>query len=316
MADEAPLIGIIMGSRSDWETMRHAAETLDALGVAYETKVVSAHRTPERLYDYAKSAAGRGLKVIIAGAGGAAHLPGMAASMTRLPVLGVPVETKALAGLDSLLSIVQMPAGVPVGHAGDRQGGRDQCRPARRRDPRHRRRGAGRRGSRPGGRARPTASPNRPNDRPARLHHRHRRRRPTRADAGAGGGAARLSLPRLRARRRTAPRRRGRRRASPGARSTTRRRWRASPPRSTSSPTSSRISPAAPLAALAARVPLYPPRRGAGNRAGPARREGLRPAPSAAAPAPFARGRRPGRARRRAGRDRRARDPQDPALRL
>ena len=108
-------VGIIMGSRSDWETMHHAAETLDALQVAYETKIVSAHRTPDRLYDYAKGAAGRGLKAIIAGAGGAAHLPGMAASMTRLPVLGVPVETKALQGMDSLLSIVQMPAGIPVG---------------------------------------------------------------------------------------------------------------------------------------------------------------------------------------------------------
>jgi 5-(carboxyamino)imidazole ribonucleotide mutase len=115
MPGEAPLIGIIMGSRSDWETMRHAAGTLDALGIAYETKVVSAHRTPDRLYEYAKAAAGRGLKVIVAGAGGAAHLPGMAASMTNLPVLGVPVESQALAGLDSLLSIVQMPAGVPVG---------------------------------------------------------------------------------------------------------------------------------------------------------------------------------------------------------
>jgi 5-(carboxyamino)imidazole ribonucleotide mutase len=108
-------VGIIMGSRSDWETMRHAAETLDALGVAHEAKVVSAHRTPQRLYDYAAGAAGRGLKIIIAGAGGAAHLPGMAASMTALPVLGVPVESKALSGLDSLLSIVQMPGGVPVG---------------------------------------------------------------------------------------------------------------------------------------------------------------------------------------------------------
>jgi 5-(carboxyamino)imidazole ribonucleotide mutase len=108
-------VGIIMGSQSDWETMRHAAETLDALGVAYETKVVSAHRTPDRLYAYARSAAERGLKVIVAGAGGAAHLPGMTASMTRLPVLGVPVESKALKGMDSLLSIVQMPAGVPVG---------------------------------------------------------------------------------------------------------------------------------------------------------------------------------------------------------
>ncbi len=104
-----------MGSTSDWETMRHAAETLDALGIPCETKVVSAHRTPDRLFDYAKSAKGRGLKLIIAGAGGAAHLPGMAASMTELPVLGVPVESKALKGIDSLLSIVQMPAGVPVG---------------------------------------------------------------------------------------------------------------------------------------------------------------------------------------------------------
>lgn len=110
-----PLVGIIMGSRSDWETMRHAAETLDALGVAHETTVVSAHRTPQRLYDYATAAAGRGLRAIIAGAGGAAHLPGMAAAMTRLPVLGVPVESKALKGMDSLLSIVQMPAGIPVG---------------------------------------------------------------------------------------------------------------------------------------------------------------------------------------------------------
>ena len=110
-----PLVGIIMGSSSDWETMRHAAETLDKLGVAHETKVVSAHRTPKRLYDYAWSAKERGLKIIIAGAGGAAHLPGMAASMTSLPVLGVPVESQALKGMDSLLSIVQMPAGVPVG---------------------------------------------------------------------------------------------------------------------------------------------------------------------------------------------------------
>ena len=110
-----PLVGLIMGSRSDWETMRHAAETLDKLGVAHETKVVSAHRTPKRLYDYASSAKERGLKIIIAGAGGAAHLPGMAASMTSLPVLGVPVESQALKGMDSLLSIVQMPAGVPVG---------------------------------------------------------------------------------------------------------------------------------------------------------------------------------------------------------
>ena len=108
-------VGIIMGSRSDWETMRHASETLDTLGVAHEVEVVSAHRTPDKLFDYAASAAERGLKVIIAGAGGAAHLPGMAASKTRLPVLGVPVQSKALNGMDSLLSIVQMPAGIPVG---------------------------------------------------------------------------------------------------------------------------------------------------------------------------------------------------------
>lgn len=115
MAEAMPLIGIIMGSRSDWETMREASATLAALQIPHECKVVSAHRTPERLYDYAKSAVGRGLKCIIAGAGGAAHLPGMAASMTRLPVLGVPVQSKALDGMDSLLSIVQMPAGIPVG---------------------------------------------------------------------------------------------------------------------------------------------------------------------------------------------------------
>ncbi len=108
-------VGIIMGSTSDWETMRHAAETLEALGIAHETQVVSAHRTPQRLYDYAAGAAERGLQVIIAGAGGAAHLPGMTASMTHLPVLGVPVESKALKGMDSLLSIVQMPGGIPVG---------------------------------------------------------------------------------------------------------------------------------------------------------------------------------------------------------
>ena len=110
-----PLVGIIMGSTSDWETMRHAAEMLADLDVPHETRVVSAHRTPDRLVDYATTAADRGLKVVIAGAGGAAHLPGMTAAMTHLPVLGVPVESKALKGQDSLLSIVQMPAGVPVG---------------------------------------------------------------------------------------------------------------------------------------------------------------------------------------------------------
>jgi 5-(carboxyamino)imidazole ribonucleotide mutase len=110
-----PLVGVIMGSRSDWETMRHAVETLDALGVPNETRVVSAHRTPDLLFEYASTAISRGLRVIIAGAGGAAHLPGMVSAKTTLPVLGVPVESKTLKGIDSLLSIVQMPAGVPVG---------------------------------------------------------------------------------------------------------------------------------------------------------------------------------------------------------
>ena len=109
-----PLVGIIMGSSSDWETMRNAAETLDRLAIPYETRVVSAHRTPDLLFEYAAGAQGRGIEVIIAGAGGAAHLPGMTASKTTLPVLGVPVQSKALNGMDSLLSIVQMPAGVPV----------------------------------------------------------------------------------------------------------------------------------------------------------------------------------------------------------
>lgn len=116
MTDEAtPKIGIIMGSQSDWATMRLAAEILEQLDIAHEVKIVSAHRTPDRLYDYAKAAASRKLKVIIAGAGGAAHLPGMAAAMTRVPVLGVPIQSRTLNGVDSLLSIAQMPAGIPVG---------------------------------------------------------------------------------------------------------------------------------------------------------------------------------------------------------
>jgi 5-(carboxyamino)imidazole ribonucleotide mutase len=114
MNDRPALVGLIMGSKSDWETMQHAAETLEALGVPHETRIVSAHRTPDRLVAYAKSARERGLKAIIAGAGGAAHLPGMTAAMTPLPVIGVPVESQALKGMDSLLSIVQMPAGIPV----------------------------------------------------------------------------------------------------------------------------------------------------------------------------------------------------------
>jgi 5-(carboxyamino)imidazole ribonucleotide mutase len=110
----APLVGIVMGSRSDWETMQHAAARLDALGIAHEVRVVSAHRTPDALFDYAATAQSRGLRAIIAGAGGAAHLPGMLAAKTTVPVLGVPVQSKALNGMDSLLSIVQMPAGIPV----------------------------------------------------------------------------------------------------------------------------------------------------------------------------------------------------------
>ena len=113
--NDVTVVGIIMGSTSDWDTMAHAADVLTKLGIPHETKVVSAHRTPQRLVEYATGAVARGLKVVIAGAGGAAHLPGMVASMTRLPVLGVPVESKALKGMDSLLSIVQMPGGVPVG---------------------------------------------------------------------------------------------------------------------------------------------------------------------------------------------------------
>lgn len=115
MAEASPKIGIIMGSQSDWPVMQLGSEILDTLGVPHEVKIVSAHRTPERLYEYAKSAGGKGLKAIIAGAGGAAHLPGMIASMTRIPVLGVPIQSKALNGIDSLLSIAQMPAGIPVG---------------------------------------------------------------------------------------------------------------------------------------------------------------------------------------------------------
>ncbi|MFV0475843.1 MAG: 5-(carboxyamino)imidazole ribonucleotide mutase [Pikeienuella sp.] len=111
----APLVGIVMGSQSDWPTMRHAAEILSTLGVAHEMKIVSAHRTPDRMFAYAEAAAARGLRVIIAGAGGAAHLPGMLAAKTRVPVLGVPVQSRALSGQDSLLSIVQMPKGIPVG---------------------------------------------------------------------------------------------------------------------------------------------------------------------------------------------------------
>ena len=115
MSEETSTVGVIMGSQSDWATMRHAVEILEKLGVSYEQKIVSAHRTPDRLYEYARAAESRGLKVIIAGAGGSAHLPGMVASLTTLPVFGVPIESQSLKGLDSLMSIVQMPGGIPVG---------------------------------------------------------------------------------------------------------------------------------------------------------------------------------------------------------
>jgi len=114
MSEAGPAVGIVMGSQSDWQTMQHAAQTLDRLGINHEARIVSAHRTPDRLFDYARKARERGLRIIIAGAGGAAHLPGMVAALTSLPVLGVPIESRALKGVDSLLSIVQMPAGIPV----------------------------------------------------------------------------------------------------------------------------------------------------------------------------------------------------------
>jgi len=183
MAD--PIVGIIMGSSSDWETMRHAAETLDALGVAHEVRIISAHRTPQRLYDYASNAKARGLKAIIAGAGGAAHLPGMAASMTALPVLGVPIESKTLGGMDSLLSIVQMPAGVPVGTlAIGKAGAINSALLAAAMLP-------------IGARRRPTRLPSSLSEAAAGFHHRHCRRRPAWPDDGNGSGAAGLSLPHL-----------------------------------------------------------------------------------------------------------------------
>ena len=206
-----PLVGIIMGSKSDWETMRHAAERSTQLGVPHETRIVSAHRTPKRLYEYAHSAKGRGLKLVIAGAGGAAHLPGMTASMTALPVLGVPIESQALKGMDSLLSIVQMPAGVPVGTLAIGKAGRYQRGLARRGDAGEQRRGARRSGSKHGARRKPDRWPKRPNDDRAGLDHRHHRRRPARPHAGDGGGPARLHMPYLRPARAAAG---GRRRGS------------------------------------------------------------------------------------------------------
>ena len=230
-----------MGSQSDWETMRHAADILDALDLRYEKRIVSAHRTPDRLYDYASNAATRGLKVIIAGAGGAAHLPGMTASMTRLPVLGVPVESKALSGMDSLLSIVQMPAGIPVGtlaigKAGAANAGLLAAAILATSDPRARR--AARR-----------LAPA-----PDRRHRRNARMMPRPAPPSASSAAANWAgcwrwrrrssatnaISTRPTRRRPPPRSRP---ISRAARLTTRPRSRASATASTSPPTSSRISP-------------------------------------------------------------------------
>ena len=199
-----PLVGIIMGSTSDWDTLRGAADTLDALAVPYEVKVVSAHRTPDLLFEYASTARARGLEVIIAGAGGAAHLPGMTASKTTLPVLGVPVQSKALNGLDSLLSIVQMPAGIPVATFAIGAGGRGQRGARRRRDPgqqtprdRHRARALPRAADCQG-----SQEPRSPRDRRAAHDHRHRGRRPARPHARIGRLSARPRLPVPRSRRR------------------------------------------------------------------------------------------------------------------
>ena len=193
-------IAIIMGSQSDWETMRHAAETLAALGIDCEKRIVSAHRTPDRLFAFAKGAKAAGFKVIIAGAGGAAHLPGMAAALTELPVFGVPVESKALSGVDSLYSIVQMPAGVPVGTLAIGKAGAINAALLAASVLALNDRGAGRRGSPPGASSRPTRSRSARRDRrdgfrqgeaEAGRHHRNSRRRTIGPDAGDGGGAPR-----------------------------------------------------------------------------------------------------------------------------
>ena len=203
-----------MGSQSDWETMRHAAETLTALGVDCEKRIVSAHRTPDRLFAFAKGAKAAGFKVIIAGAGGAAHLPGMAAALTELPVFGVPVESKALSGIDSLLLDRADAGRRSRRHAGDRQGRRHQRRAARGQRARAERRGAGRRGSPPGASSRPTRSRSARRDRRDRFrqgeaeagrHHRNSRRRTIGPDAGDGGGAPRPADARCFRRTRTRP---------------------------------------------------------------------------------------------------------------
>jgi 5-(carboxyamino)imidazole ribonucleotide mutase len=194
-------VAIIMGSQSDWETMRHAAETLAALAIACEKRIVSAHRTPDRLFAFAKGAKAAGFKIIIAGAGGAAHLPGMTASLTELPVFGVPIESKALSGVDSLYSIVQMPAGVPVGTLAIGKPGAINAAllaasvlglndPALVLPPGERRRPTRSASARRALRDRPASG-----EAQARRHHRNSRRRTIGPDAGDGGGAARAALP-------------------------------------------------------------------------------------------------------------------------
>ena len=204
----AKSVAIIMGSQSDWQTMKHAAETLDALGVSYDARIVSAHRTPERLYAFAKGAKAAGFKVIIAGAGGAAHLPGMTAALTSLPVFGVPIESKALSGPGFALFHRADAAGRSGRHVGDRTSRRRQCRAARGERFGAERSGAGRPArslaAAPDRRRRGRAQGSQARERcracaRARGHDRHPRRRPARAHAGAGGGAARLQVPYLRA---------------------------------------------------------------------------------------------------------------------
>ena len=191
-----PLVGIIMGSKSDWDTLQSAADTLQRLGVAFETRVVSAHRTPDLLFEYASTARARGLEVIIAGAGGAAHLPGMTAAKTSLPVLGVPVQSKALNGMDSLLSIVQMPAGIPGRHARHRRSRRDQRRSARRSHPRQQVRQTSAPHWTSSAPSRRTACSPNPLPQTAHRRHedRHHRRGPAWTHAGAGGLSARPAL--------------------------------------------------------------------------------------------------------------------------
>ena len=307
-----------MGSQSDWATMKCAADALDKLGVAYDARIVSAHRTPDRLVAFAKGAADEGFKVIIAGAGGAAHLPGMVASMTHLPVLGVPVQSKALSGQDSLLSIVQMPAGIPVGTLAIGEAGATNAGLLAAAILATQRSGAGRaaqglprRADRGRGRA---ALSREPTHDPARRNHRHPRRRPAGPDAGHGRGAAGLSLPHLCARSRQ-HRRRSQRRSSPAPPGTMPRRMAALRRRLRGGhlrvrERAGRPARGAGASAAAARTRArWKPRRTGWREKRFVEELGGRPAPFA----PVDHASRPGRRDRP---DRRARHPQDPARRL